>query len=689
MIGRDDDTDRLLSLLLDSDCRLVTVTGPGGVGKTRLALEIARRAAPNFAWGADFVNLAPVAGPGAVARAIEQAVGAEESSHATVDESLRATLAPRETLLVIDNLEHVLDAAPLLSELLATCPGVRILATSRAALRLRGETLFELHPLAVPTDRDMADIEMLVANPSVALFVDVARRSAPAFSVTSDNAALVARICRRLDGLPLAIELAAARVRLFDSALLDERLDHRLSLLIDGPRDLPARQRTLRDTIAWSHDLLTPAEQALFRRLAVFVNGAHLDSIEAIDAAAGSTAESTWVVLSALVEKSLVRRMDDGPPRFSMLETIREFALDKLVSSGEEDAVREAHARHFLAFAEGRCRHHMERVFSFGSRDRMVAELDNLRATLGWFDARDDADHFVRLVVATNDYFFDRGLFSEAMALGRRAEALAAVRPVGDRAEGQVRSLLAFLAVANGDAAGAEVIARDAVDLLQADPANADQVPGALITLAVALREQHRFPEALAAAEEALQRARDCDDAYLVASALYHAGKIRFFLGEQGPAIRLLDESLAMSRRIGAVGTMVFAVAFLAAVRIQVGEVREAAALLGEVSRVWQNGGNKIEAGAFWLGYAGALAAQAGLDEQAAILYGFGFTFTGYCGVRGSIKREFEGIIAELQGRFDAAAFRALFERGVAMPLDKAIALASDVFDRIERGPSA
>ena len=691
MIGRAGDIDRLLSLLLDSDCRLITVTGPGGVGKTRLAVEVAQRAATNFAWGAILVDLVPAAGPDAVVPTIAHAVGAEETCHATVAESLRATLAPREILLVIDNFEHVLDAAPLLGELLATCPGLRIVTTSRAALRLRGETLFELQPLAIPGDLDMADPELLAAVPSVALFVEGAQRCASDFSLTEANAAVVGRICRRLDGLPLAIELAAARARLVGPALLDERMDHRLSLLIGGPRDLPPRQQTLASTIAWSHDLLTPEEQALFRRLAVFVGGAQLDSIEAVEATAGSSGEPTWITCCSLVEKSLVRRVDGegGRPRFAMLETIREFALEKLAGSGEEEAVRGAHARHFLALAEGSRGRAMERVFAFGSRDRMVAELDNLRSALGWFDARHDAEGFARMVVATNDYWFDRGLLSEAVALGRRAVALSADRPIGDRLQGQVGSLLAFLMVADGDAVPAEPIARGAVALLAKDPANADQVPGALILLAIVLREQQRHPEALALAEEALERSRMLGDPFLLAFALYHVGKIKYFLGDQIPALRSLEESVALSRRVGAVGTLVFAVSFLAAVRIRSGEVQEAAALLGDVARIWQNGGNKVEAGAFWLGYAGAVAARAGLDEPAAILYGFGYTFTGYCGVRGTIKPEFEEIIANLRSRFDEPTFQALFDQGVAMPLDEAILLASDVFERIERGAPA
>jgi non-specific serine/threonine protein kinase len=235
---------------------------------------------------------------------------------------------------------------------------VRILTTSRAALRLRAETLFELRPLVTPTDQETADLELLTAYPSVALFVEAARRSAPELRIDADNAALVGRMCRRLDGLPLAIELAAARVRLFGPALLDERMDRRLSLLVGGPPDLPSRQQTLADTIAWSHGLLTPDERALFRRLAAFAGGARLDAIEVIERAAGNSSESTWIVLSSLVEKSLVRRSDDadGQPRFSMLETIREFALDTLDGSGEGDAVRRAHAQYFLAFAEDRGR---------------------------------------------------------------------------------------------------------------------------------------------------------------------------------------------------------------------------------------------------------------------------------------------------------------------------------------------
>jgi tetratricopeptide (TPR) repeat protein len=245
------------------------------------------------------------------------------------------------------------------------------------------------------------------------------------------------------------------------------------------------------------------------------------------------------------------------------------------------------------------------------------------------------------------------------------------------------------LTVTIGDVALAESIARNSLDLLQKDPANGDQVPSALIALAIALRDQQRLPDALATAKEALQRARACGDEYLAAHALWHVGKIMLFQGERSTAIALLEESLALSRRIGAMASMFFATSMLAAIRIQSGEVQEATALLSELSRLWQNGGNKIESGAFWLGYVGALAARAGLDEHAAILYGFGYTFTGYCGVRGTIKPELEGVIADLRGRFDEPEFQALYDRGVDMSLDEAITLANDVFHCIEHGAVA
>jgi predicted ATPase len=691
MIGRDEEIERLLSLLLDSDCRLITLTGPGGVGKTRLALEVARRAAPTFTWGAVFVDLVPASCSEAVASTIAQAVGAEESSHVTLSDSLRSTFAPRETLLVIDNFEHVLEAAPLLSDLLAASPGLRILTTSRAALRLRGETLFELQPLALPTDQETLDLERLATNPSVVLFVDFARRNSPDFSLTPDNAAVVANICQNLEGLPLAIELAAARVKFFGPAMLLERMDQRLSLLIDGPRDLPTRQQTLSNTVAWSYDLLTPAEQALFRRMAVFVGGSQLDSIEAINTAVGSTGAATWSVLSSLVEKSLVRRIDDpgGPPRFSMLETIREFAMNELACSGEEDVVRWAHARHFLEFAEGQSRNYMARVFTFGSRDRMVAEFDNIRAALKWFDAQQDATNFTRMVIATVDLFYDRGLYTEAIALCQRAKELAAVHPMEDRLQVRLACVLAQMANSMADSALAELTARECVDRLYKDPSNHDLLPNALIELTIAIREQRRFPEALATAEAALQCSRELGDQYLEAHSLFHVGKIKLFQGEQDQALHTLEESLALGRKIGAVATVIYANVYLAAERIVRGEVKEAAALLSGISQLWQSGGNKIEAGAFWLGYVGALAAQARLSEQAAVLYGFGYTFTGYCGVKGSIKSVFEGIIADLRCQFDESEFQALFDQGVDMTLDEAIALADEVFDSIERGAIA
>ena len=382
-IGREYELDEVRRLLTCT--RLLTLTGAGGSGKTRLALEAARASSDAYVDGTALVLLAPVADPDLVAPAIAQALGVHEIAGVPLRETLVAYLRPRTLLLVLDNFEHLLVAAQLISDLLAACRNLTVLATSREALRLQDEQELSVSPLELPPPDRAAPAADLLRCASVELFAQRSAQILPSFLLTSDTARIAADICLRLDGLPLAIELAAARIKVMSPAVLLGRLEHRLPLLIGGARDLPARQRTLRDAIAWSHDLLAPGDKCLFRRLSVFAGGCTLDAAEAFCEQDTDLGRPALDALASLVDKHLIERQDgpQGEPRFVMLETIREFALEQLEASGEAEQMRERHAELFARFAE-----QVEPHLGGGSRRpwlaRVEADCDNFRAALRW-----------------------------------------------------------------------------------------------------------------------------------------------------------------------------------------------------------------------------------------------------------------------------------------------------------------
>ena len=416
LLGREQETATLRQLLRRPKVRLVTITGPGGVGKTSLALQVAHELQDAFTDGVFFISLAAITDSTLIIPTIAHTLGIIESPNRLLLDSLKDFLRDRQVLLLLDNFEQIISAAPLLSELLSACAELKILATSREALRLRGEHEFPLSPLALP---DQSSVEVLLQYSSIALFVQRAQAIQPDFRLVHGNAPAVSEICARLDGLPLAIELAAARIKMFPpQAMLGRLQESSLGLLTSGAHDLPARQQTLRSAIQWSYDLLNADEQRTFRWMSVFVSGCTLEAaLTAIEPPASLD------MLDSLVNKSILRQTEtDGTPRLAMLETIREFGLEQLAHTHELEAARHAHAKYYLSFVE-EAETYLTGADQKAWIKRLDREQDNLRAALHWAIEHHAGELAQRMAGALQPFWLTRGYWSE----GRRwlEEALA------------------------------------------------------------------------------------------------------------------------------------------------------------------------------------------------------------------------------------------------------------------------
>jgi predicted ATPase/DNA-binding CsgD family transcriptional regulator len=539
--------------------RQITLTGAGGVGKTRLALAVAEDLLDAFEDGACFVDLAPIVDPSLVLPVIARALEIAETAHKPLLATLTDHLRDRSQLLILDNFEQILAAAPLLAQLLAACPALKILATSRAALHLAAEHEYPVPPLALPDPKRLPDLDALSRYDAVTLFVQRAQAVRPDFQVTSTNAAAIAELCARLDGLPLSIELAAARVKLLTPQALLARLGSRLSLLTGGAQDLPARQQTLRSTIAWSHDLLEPDEQTLFARLAVFAGGFTLDvgfwvsgfGEEGVRTSANTQnpTSKTLDLVAALVDKSLVRPIEgpDDEPRFAMLETIREYALERLEASGDAETWRRRHAEHFLAFAEQAAPELTGRRQS-DWLERLEREHDNLRAALTWALDRDEDGLGLRLAAALGQFWAVRGHLAEGQGWLERALVRWSEAPARARAE--ALSAAGNLAYIRSDFEGAATLLEESLRLRRALEDHLG-VAMSLHNLGRVAHYQRDFERAAALYDESLTIRRTLGDRRGLAWSLNSTGVLARDGCDDERARALYEESLALFRALG------------------------------------------------------------------------------------------------------------------------------------------
>ncbi len=723
LLGREREVAAVGALLSRPEVRLVTLTGTGGVGKTRLALGLAAAMSSDFADGICFVPLAPLTDPELVVSTVAQALDVREQASRPLLDSLRDHLREKRLLLLLDNFEQVVSAAPVVAELLAAATRLRVLVTSRTSLHLSGEHEFVVPPLSLPDLRNLPPPDCLIQYGAIRLFVARAQAVQADFALTEENGAAVAALCHQVDGLPLAIELAARRSKLFSPQALLPRLTNRLKLLVGGAQDLPVRQQTLRKTIDWSYDLLDEDEKRLFRRLAVFVGGCTLEAAEAICNAHRDLEEDLLDGVARLVDQSLLclEAKSNGEPRLLLLETIREYGLERLKAYGEAETMRRQHATFFLQQAleaDPKLRSAEQSTWY----NRLEAEHDNLRAALRWTLERKEPEMGLQLAGALSSFWRLRNHLRE----GRNWLEQVLAQPGAQArtaARAQALRWLGLLAFVQGDFPEAQRLLEESVSIGQEmGAAGKRELAHALATLAHVSLLQGNLSAARALAEESLQAFQEVGEAWGTALALHHLGKATIELGDPLAARSLLEESAALFRMTGDRQLLAQSLNALGLVALRQGDngaaraqFEEALAVAGEMEdkkfiaealthlgTVALRMGESHESLSFYQqslalnrvqGYKEGIAEDlAGLAEgasllgqleRAAWLFGVVEGLREAGGIRLSPLRraEYDRTVEGIRAQLDEAAFVEAWAQGRAMELSQAIARAVETKD--------
>ena len=670
LLGREDDVRVVRGALTDPDARLVTITGTGGIGKTRVAIAAGGASAGAFADGVAFVSLAGTRDPRAVPSVVAHRLGMPATTDDPVGE-LAGRLAGARLLVVLDTFEHVLEAAPSVGDLVGRCEGLSVLTTSREALRLSGEREVPLSPLPLPEAEAADPVQELRRSPAGSLFLERATAVAPSLTLDADAARIATEVCRRLSGLPLAIELAAARVRHLPLTALRDEIGHGLALLSGGPRDLPPRQQTMRDTVAWSYELLDQREAAAFRALSVFAGGWALAAAEAVvgDTTAGDTLRN----VSALVDKSLVAPVAGADePRYSMLDVIREYATELRDERGETETLRRRHAEHFAAFAE-----RAEPGFAGADQHvwyrRVDLDHDNVRAALRWSIETGAADVALRIAINVWQFWRENGDLAEGRRWFREILAMGGGTP---RARAKAMWAAAWLAWHQDDVDEVERLSEE-LDALAGNDPDPIERRNALTVVGIAAMGQGRYADALPPLQEGVELLRPLGDTWYLGTSLLNLATATMHAGDPHGADAMLEEAGSIYSEVGDRHFVARCTGYLG----------HAALLRGDVERAGERFADSLTAFVEF-GDRGGIAE--GLEGMSAVAAGGGDPIRAarIAGAADALRATYAGspyphdraavepYLARARGDVEEGAWTAAWAEGREMPVDEAIQLA-------------